>query len=1789
MPAGVVGELYVAGAGLAEGYVGRAGLSSSRFVACPFGGPGQRMYRTGDLVSWGADGQLRYVGRADEQVKIRGYRIELGEVQAALNALDGVKHAVVIAREDRPGDKRLVGYVTGTADPAAARAQLGERLPGYMVPTAVVALDALPLTVNGKIDTRALPAPEYTDGDRYRAPESAVEEILAGIYAQVLGLERVGVDESFFELGGDSLSAMRLVTSVNASLSADLAVRTVFEAPTVTQLAPRIAEGRGLEPLVPMERPTVVPLSFAQHRLWFVDQLQGPSAVYNLAVALRLSGRLDTESLGMAVVDVVGRHESLRTLFPAADGVPEQLVLPVERAAAGWQIVDATGWLEDRLEEAVGAVARRPFDLAAEIPLRATLFRLGEDEHVLVAVIHHIAADGWSIAPLVADLGMAYAARCADQAPGWAPLPVQYVDYTLWQRSQLGDLDDPDSRIAAQLAYWQDALADLPERLTLPTDRPYPPVADYHGAKVPVEWPAQMQIQVARLAGEHGTTSFMVMQAALAVLLAKLSTNTDVAVGFPIAGRRDQALEELVGFFVNTLVLRADLAGDPTVAELLGQVRQRSLAAFEHQDVPFEVLVERLNPTRSLNHHPLVQVLFAWQNTAAGELSLGDIRVTPMPADTRTARMDLTFSLAERWTEAGEPAGIGGEVEFRTDVFDAASIETVVERLGRVVVALCADPLRRLSSIDVLDAEELAQLEVWGNRAVMSGSVSWCGTSIPGLFAEQVARVPGAVAVTCGDRSLTYRELDEASDRVAHVLTAHGVGPGQRVALLVARSMEAIVAVLGVLKTGAAYVPIDPGHPDPRIGFMLADAAPVAAVTTAGFRSRLGGHELLVVEVDNLATGDWTGTALPVPSPDDVAYLIYTSGTTGVPKGVAISHRNVTELLAALESEMELAGRVWSQWHSLAFDVSVCEMWGALLYGGRLVVVPESVARSPEDFHALLVEEQVGVLSQTPSAFYALQTADGLAGGRGGQLALQAVLFAGEALDPQRLRPWRHRHPGSPRLLNLYGTTETTVHASFREIIDADMDGHVSPVGVPLPHLSFFVLDKWMLPVPVGVVGELYVAGAGTGYGYVGRAGLTGSRFLACPFGAPGARMYRTGDLVSWGSDGQLRYVGRADQQVKIRGYRIELGEIQAALGALEGVAQAVVIVREDRAGDKRLVGYVTGTVDTAGLRAQLGERLPSYMVPAAVVALDALPLTVNGKLDTRALPAPEYRQGDGAHHAPASLTEEILAAVYADVLGLERVGVDESFFELGGDSILSMQVVARARAAGVVCRPRDVFVEQTVARLAQVATVADDAADVIDDGVGPVVPTPIMRWLASVEGPVDQFNQMVVAQAPAGVNEADVVALLQALLDRHAMLRLRVDADGAKGWSLTVPEPGSVDAGACLQTVDALSEEAFVKARSRLNPATGAMLSALWDDTTGQLALVAHHLAVDGVSWRILLEDLNTAWAQRRSGRPIVLPRGGTSFARWSALLAEHAQDRDVADLAQAWHEVEAVPSELPAVQPALDTFAMAGRLSVELDIETTRMLLGEVPTAFHTGVHDILLIAFALAATEFLGTGGAPIAVDVEGHGRAEELIDGVDLSRTVGWFTTKYPVALCVGGLDWGQVSAGAAGLGAVVKEGKEQLRALPDGLTYGLLRYLNPDVELDGADPSIGFNYLGRVGASAGHESAEVWRVSQDGLFLTGAAADIPMPLMHTVELNAATVDTDAGPQLHADWTWAPSALNAAQVNRLSQLWFEALAGICEHVRSGGGGLTPSDIAVGLTQQQIEELQRQYADR
>ncbi|MCW2914516.1 MAG: amino acid adenylation domain protein [Actinomycetia bacterium] len=1834
-PAGVAGEIYLAGAQVARGYLGRPDLTAERFVADLYGPPGERMYRTGDLGRRLPDGTIEYLGRVDDQVKIRGFRIEPGEIESVLARSSDVGQVAVIAREDRPGDRRLVAYVVpaegAVADPARLRRVAADTLPDHMVPV-VVLLDALPLTVNGKLDRRALPAPD-AGAFAARAPRTPQEEILAGLFAEILGVRRVGADDGFFELGGDSLTATRLVSKVRSALGVELSVRALFEAPTVAGLAERLAGSTGVArpALAPAERPDLLPLSYAQQRLWFLNRFEGRSATYNIPIALTLTGALDYEAMRAALADVITRHESLRTVFPDRAGTARQLILDPAIAQPGKLNVIPTS--EAQLPMALADAAGQGFDLSVEIPLRVSLFELGE-VHVLLLVLHHIAGDGWSMAPLARDVITAYAARRGGDAPAWAPLPVQYADYTLWQHELFGSEDDPESLISTQVAFWRDALAGLPDQLELPADRARPAEAGYRGNTVPFTLSAGTHEALTDLARESQSSLFMVMQAAYAALLTRLGAGTDVPIGSPIAGRTDEALDDLVGMFVNTLVLRTDTSGNPSFRELISRVRETDLAAYAHQDVPFERLVEVLNPARSMSRHPLFQVMLSFQNNPPAGIDVGGLTVAPLDLGTGAAKVDLSLYLEETHDEDGAPGGIDGGLEYALDLFDPATAESMVARFQRLVRALAGDPDAPIGEVDLLDrAERRTILDDWAGGHPPR---AFPPATITAVFEAQAARTPDAVAVSSESTSLTYGELNVWSNRLARLLVARGVGPEQFVALALPRSAELVVAILAVLKAGAAYVPIDPDYPADRVAYMLADARPVLALTTSVSAGVLpDGSPRLLLDAPDLLAGlsgaDLDDGERRVPlSPDHPAYVIYTSGSTGRPKGVVIPHANVIRLMNSTEHWFGFGpDDVWTLFHSYAFDFSVWELWGPLLYGGRLVVVPYATSRSPEDFLRLLAEEKVTVLNQTPSAFYALMQADAAHPSVGDRLALRYVVFGGEALEPGRLEEWYARHADdAPVLVNMYGITETTVHVSSMALDrEKAAQGRGSVIGAGIPDLKVYVLDDHLQPTPPGVVGELYVGGAGLARGYLNRPGLSAERFVADPFGVAGARMYRSGDLARWHRDGNLEYLGRADDQVKIRGFRIELGEIEAALARHGSVAQVAVIAREDRPGDKRLVAYVVPgagqNVDSGELRRFVNADLPDYMVPAAVVTLDVLPLTSNGKLDRKALPAPDLSTAVSAR-GPRGEREEILAGLFAEVLGLERVGVDDGFFDLGGDSIIAIQLVSRARQCGLAITPREVFQHQSVEELAAIALNAEDAdmveAEAPGAGVGPIPATPIMRWFQGLWGtvagsdqelsPVGGYSQRMLLQVPPGLETGHLTAALQAVIDHHDLLRLTLNRTGGS-WEYEVTAPGSVDAATLVSRADiegldgdalhAVLAEQAAAASGRLNPDAGVMAQLVLLDAgperSGRLLLTLHHLVVDGVSWRILLPDLVTAWASAATGQPVELEKVNTSFRRWAQrLVAEASEPGRVTEL-DLWQEILRTPDPVLGgrpLDPALDTFGTEGHLTLTLPADVTEPLLSTVPAAFHGRVNDVLLTGLALAVAEWrkrTGRGEEPaVLLELEGHGR-EEIIPGVDLSRTAGWFTSIFPVRLDAGDADWAEVRSGGQVVGAAIKQVKEQLREIPDnGIGYGLLRYLNPRTaaELTGfGTPQLAFNYLGRVAAPESTDWSPASAAESEAL---GGGHDPRLGLPHAVEVNAYTRDTAAGPRLEAAWSWASGLFGDGEAEQLGELWFEALRALVVHSeQEGAGGFTPSDMSlVEIDQDELDELAAELDD-
>ncbi|MDN3360173.1 non-ribosomal peptide synthetase, partial [Actinomadura sp. DC4] len=1452
----------------------------------------------------------------DEQVKIRGFRVEPGEVQAVLAVHPQVTQAAVVAREDTPGDRRLVAYVTpADVDAAVIREFAAGRLPEYMVPSAVVALDRLPLASNGKLDRKALPAPGYaaatTSG---RAPATVEEEILCQAFADVLGLDHVGVEDDFFALGGHSLLATRLVSRVRAVLGVELEIRALFETPTVAGLAARLTDaGRARVALTPVARPERVPLSYAQRRLWFLAQLEGPSATYNSPLVLRLTGELDGTALDAALRDVIGRHESLRTIFRAAGGEPYQHVVAPEELS--WRLTLA-GTTPGRLADAVAEASGHAFDLSAEVPIRAWLLRAGPDEHVLVLVVHHIAGDGWSMGPLARDLSVAYTARREGRPPVWAPLPVQYADYALWQRELLGDKNDDGSVLARQMAYWHEALAGAPEELGLPFDRARPAVASHRGLTAALEIPAELHAGLRDLARAEGVTVFMVLQGAVAVLLSRFGAGTDIPIGSAVAGRLDEALDDLVGCFVNTLVIRSDLSGDPTFAELLARVRETSLGAYAHQDVPFERLVEELAPARSLARHPLFQVVLTKLNASSDEesvsttLALPKVDAAPLFLGKPVAKFDLDVMVGEQFDGAGGPAGVRGAVTVAADLFDERTAERIASGLVRVLAALVGDPSVPVSTVDVLGPDERRRvLTEWNDTAMPVP-----GTLVPRLFGEQVARTPDAVALVAGDTRLSYAELDARANRLAHFLKAQGLGAESVVGVCLPRGVEMITAIVGVWKAGAAYVPIDPDQPAERIAYVQRDSRAVLTLTSDEVMEELPAGRHRLVTVDDPLVATQPAEALPMSiAPGQVAYVIYTSGSTGRPKGVAVTHANLANYVASVPGRVgfEGPGR-YAVLQAQVTDLGNTVVFAGLTSGGELHVLDEDTVTDPVAVRAYLADQRIDYLKAVPSHVAAL----------GGVSPRRSLVLGGEAASPELVGELL---AGGCEVFNHYGPTEATIGVATARLTASD----VVPIGAPVGNTRLYVLDARLQPVPVGVAGELYIAGAQLARGYVGRPGLTAERFVACPYG--GGRMYRTGDLARWTPEGRLVFAGRADEQVKIRGFRVEPGEVQAVIAAHPQVTQAVVVAREDTPGDRRLVAYVVpAEVDAAVIREFAAGRLPEYMVPSAFVALDALPLASNGKLDRKALPAPGYATSAATGRGPAGIEEEILCQAFADVLGLERVGVEDDFFALGGHSLLATRLVSRIRAVlGVELEIRALFETPTVAGLAAHLTDAGEARAALVAGERPGrVPLSYAQrrlwFIGRLEGPSPTYNSPVVLRLTGDLDRRALNAALRDVIGRHESLRTvfpvadgepyqHVVPLGELSWEPAVAEitperlPGAV-AEASRHAFD-LSAEVPIKA---------------WLFGTGPcehaLVLMVHHITADGWSMAPLLRDLSTAYAERREDRTPTwkpLPVQYADYALWQRdLLGERSDPGSVVSRQVAyWREALAGAPEEPGL----------------------------------------------------------------------------------------------------------------------------------------------------------------------------------------------------------------------------------------------------------------------------------
>ncbi|GDZ93324.1 amino acid adenylation domain-containing protein [Planktothrix agardhii CCAP 1459/11A] len=1333
VPIGIPGELHIGGAGLARGYLNRPELTQEKFIPNPFSNyPDSRLYKTGDLARYLPDGNIEYLGRIDNQVKIRGFRIELGEIEAVLNQYPQVQSSVIIAREDTPGNKRLVAYIVpqkeATPTPNELRQFLKEKLPEYMIPSAFVILESLPLTPNGKIDRRALPAPEQSHErtDKFILPRNPIEEILVTIWSEVLKVKQVSINDNFFELGGHSLLATQLISRIRTNFSIEIPLRSLFAAPTIEELSQQIQQLQQQDltlsapPILPRGEQSELLLSYAQTRLWFLDQLEPNSAFYNIPVGLRLQGHLNQSALRQSLEEIIQRHEALRTNFITVNGQPTQVI----KTATNWtvSVIDLQHLsLEEQEITATNLVKEqsfKPFDLAKEALVRATLILLNNQEYWLLLCLHHVISDGWSMRVFIEELTALYNADNQGQPSPLKPLPIQYADFAIWQRQWLqGEV------LENQLNYWQKQLADAPTFLPLPTDKPRPAVQTFTGAHQEFQLSLELTQKLTELSQQQGVTVFMTLLAVYGTLLYRYTGQSDILIGTPIANRNRREIESLIGFFVNTLVMRTDYSENPSFQELLMRVREMSLGAYAHQDLPFEMLVEVLQPERNLSHTPLFQVMFVLQNTPLSEIELTGLTIDSLPLEGETAKFDLTLSMQNTET------GLMGGWAYNTDLFNSETIERMNSHFLTLLEGIIANPSERVSQLPLLTKVEQQQLLIDGHNTQVDYPANKC---IHQLFEEQVERTPNAVAVVFEGQQLTYNELNYRANQLAHYLQSLGVKPDELVGICVERSLEMIVGLLGILKADGAYVPLDPEYPQERLSFMLEDSQVKVLVTQAKLVESIPEHQAQLVCLDT----DWEKIAQNITSnpesgvkPDNLTYIIYTSGSTGKPKGVLVNHANVVRLFAATDSWYHFNCQdVWTLFHSYAFDFSVWEMWGALLYGGRLVIVPYLVTRSPESFYELLCQEKVTILNQTPTAFRQLiQAEESLKGDispllkevRGdsatdNDLSLRLIIFGGESLEINSLQPWFDRHGDQlPQLVNMYGITETTVHVTYRPLSMADVDSTASVIGRPLPDLQVYLLDKYLQPVPVGVPGEMYVGGAGVTRGYLNRSELTTERFIPSPFEnsnpqSPTPKLYKTGDLARYLPNGELEYLGRIDNQVKIRGFRIELGEIEALLASHPQIWETVVLVWDDTTGDKRLVAYIVPqpeiTITIDEIRQFLKAKLPDYMVPNAFVILAALPLTANGKIDRRALPPPESgSEVSDKYVAPRTPMEEILVTIWSEVLKVEKVGINDNFFELGGHSLLATQLVAQIRDRLKIELPlRQLFNTATLAELAQ-------------------------------------------------------------------------------------------------------------------------------------------------------------------------------------------------------------------------------------------------------------------------------------------------------------------------------------------------------------------------------------------------------------------------------------------------------------------------------------------------------
>ncbi|MCP4263334.1 MAG: amino acid adenylation domain-containing protein [Planctomycetes bacterium] len=1697
-PVGIVGELHFGGVHMAHGYWKRPDLTAQQFVPNPFSHePGQRLYKTGDLGRWLPDGNIEYLGRQDQQIQLRGFRIELGDIESVIRQHPDISQAAVVVSDDQ----RLVSYIVTENDTPPSSAELRKhvrvRLPEYMAPSFYLPLAGIPLTPNGKTDRLRLPKPKpealkqiVEKEAASRPPETPTEKTVAAVWANILGLDKVGAESDFFQLGGESLMAARIIMSVGKTLNINIPLSAVMETRTVADLAGwidnAIATGvadplNELPELSKADHGKKAPLSYAQQQMWFLDQLNPGSVSYTVPNIMRFPFKIDIDALNMTLTEVIRRHETLRTTFSAIDGEPFQVINEAQNVTV--PVVDLTNLpVEGRDNAARNQMreqARLPWDLANSPLFRYQLIKLADDNFILAITLHHIATDGRSMSILSQEIQTLYKAFSKGLPSPLKELPIQYTDYAIWQRDWL-----KGKQIESHLNYWKQKLDDT-SVLELPTDHPRPTVHRYRGGHFSV-WLDETVVQSMRaLALEEGATIFMALLASFQLILARYSGQDDICVGTPTTNRSQPQLEHLIGYFINTLVIRMKIEGNPSFRELLNIVRTGCVEAYDHQEVPFEKLVDTLGVQRDLGHNPLFQVLFVHQKLTNEESAETPTR--QLSPEQETANFDLVLNAQESLDR------LECKLIYNSDLFEPSTIERMGAHLELTVKQCLSHPDRAISQTSMLLPSERRQILQSFNQQKTQSLEMRCAHQV---IADYARKNPVKIAVRLGNDTLTYSELEQRANQMAHHLQKLGVGPETVVGWCVERTPEIFVGLLGIMKAGGAFLSLDPAHPQDRMEYMLKDTAASVVITQKKLLERIPPDLCQTVLLDE----DWDVIAGNETIPPDskvklenLAYIVYTSGSAGLPKGVMVEHRNLTNLISVQIPCFNVTkeSRVL-QTLSLNFDAALGEIFRTLMAGATLHLAHKDDLMPGPTLIELLKSQHINSVAVTAAALGALpKVSEELH-------ELKNLTVGGDIITPELVTHWSKKR----RFMNGYGPTETTIGATLAVNWDPDSK---PPLGPPLPNVEAYVLDRWMQPTQVGTPGELYIGGIGVSRGYLNRPDQTAASFVPNPFdNKPGTRLYRTGDMVRWLTDGKLDFLGRMDHQVKIRGYRIELSEIESALNRHSKVDQVVVVVNK-RKDIKRLAAYVTPIdnlkPNSSELRAYLKSCLPDYMLPAFLIVCDSFPMTANGKIDRNALPQPSGEQLQMEHEyvAPKTDIEKLIVGIWADVLGIEKVGIRSNYFELGGDSIMSIRVVARITEAGYQLTLQDMFKHQTVAELATALSIGINVVAAEQGHVTGDVPlTPVQRWFFELE-PVNPhyFNQWMVIPTPPALDCDKMRKAVVAVTDHHDALRIRYNQVDVHNWTqynsdvseiipFSMVDLSAIPDSKCKHTINV----EFERLHRSLNLEHGPLFQVCWFNPgphqDGRLLLVVHHIVMDILSWPALIEDIMTVYRQLDGSIEVRLPKKTSSFKQWAQALIEYAHSQDLKEELPYWLSISKQPLQpLPVDSVDSDhSLATTQSVSAEMTPDQTQQLQNIVTPHFKTQFSHILLAALAIALNRF--SGNTQVQIKVEGQGR-EDIGVELNLSRTLGWFTSFYPMSITVNPDHELKEQVSAA---------IHQIDAVPNhGIGYSVLRYLNSDEEMKTSinaipESEIAFNFTGQSGP---HDPIETSFSREDTVF------------------------------------------------------------------------------------------------